>query len=57
LLFKAIFEEIKTKPDLEYKIYSNIDHRKSSVFLFYSKVPPRRLICATPIKKSGNLNI
>jgi hypothetical protein len=36
-----MFEELKTKPDLENKIDLNIDHRQSSVFLFYFKVPPR----------------
>jgi hypothetical protein len=36
-----MFEEIKTKPDLENKIDSNIIHRQSPVFLFYFKVPPR----------------
>ncbi len=45
LIFKTIFEEIKTKPDLEKKIHSNIDHRQSLVFLFYFKVPHRVLIC------------
>ena len=44
LSFKTIFEEIKTKPDLENKINSNIEHRQSPVFLFYFKVPPRGLI-------------
>ncbi len=44
LLFKTRFEEIKTKPVLENKINSNIDHRQSPVFLFYFKVPPRGLI-------------
>ena len=44
MFFKAIFEEIKTKPELENKINSNIDHRQSPVFLFYFKVPPRGLI-------------
>jgi hypothetical protein len=40
-----MFEEIKTKPDLENKIDSNLDHRQSPVFLFYFKVPPRGSIC------------
>ena len=44
MLFKTRFEEIKTKPVLENKINSNIDHRQSPVFLFYFKVPPRGLI-------------
>jgi hypothetical protein len=42
---KTLFEEIKTKPDLENKINSNIDHRHSPLFLFYFKVPSRGLIC------------
>ena len=29
-----MFEEIKTKPDLENKIDSNIDHMQSHVFVF-----------------------
>ncbi len=37
--FLKLFEKIKTKPDLENKIYSNIDHRQSPVFYF--KIPPR----------------
>ena len=45
LIFKTRFEEIKTKPDLENKINSNIDQRQSAVFLFYFKVPPQGLIC------------
>ena len=45
MIFKTSFEEIKTKPDFENKINSNIDHRQSPVFLFYFKVPPRGLIC------------
>ena len=48
--FKTKFEEIKTKPDLENKINSNIEHRQSPVFLFYFKVPPRGLIWLTFIK-------
>ena len=44
LIFKTIFEETKTKPDLENKINSNIDHRQSPVFLFYFRVPPQGLI-------------
>jgi hypothetical protein len=44
LIFKTRFEEIRTKPDLENKINSNIDHRQSTVFLFNFKVPPRDLI-------------
>ncbi len=44
LVFKTIFEKIKTKPDLENKINSNIDHGRSPVFLFYFKVPLRALI-------------
>ncbi len=51
LLFKAIFEEIKTKPVLENLINSNIDHRQSPVILFYFKVPPRGLICLSSWKQ------
>ncbi len=41
LFFKTIFEEIKTKPDLENKVNSNMKQRQSPEFVFYFKVPPR----------------
>jgi hypothetical protein len=39
----GIFEETKTKPDLENKINLNIDHRQYPLFFFYFKVPTRSL--------------
>ena len=44
LFFKTRFKEIETKPDLENKINSNIDHMPYPVFLFSFKVPPRGLL-------------